>query len=132
MNGFVAAVITAFLSLFGIHQPPTHVANTMPRAQVASAAASVEDWSDKTSGASGAALGNENPKIAATNPAPSPQATIIKQYITQPVIERSVQSAPFTTGRVLGASTDATPILLRPRRDHPTKMVCGACASALI
>src|SRR5208283_465145 len=97
MNGFVAAVIAAIFSLFGIHQPPTHIANTMPSAQVASAVSAVEDWSDKTSGASGAALGNENPKIAATNPAPSPQATIIKQparlndasrsggYITQPV-----------------------------------------------
>src|SRR5208337_1689453 len=131
MNGFVAAVIAAILSLFGIHQPPTHVANTRPSAQVASAAASVEDWSDKTPGAAGAALGNEDPNIAATNPAPSPQATITKQparlndvslrqndfvglgsggYITQPVIERSVQSAPFTTGRVLGASTDSVTV----------------------
>src|SRR5208282_1642162 len=112
MNGFVAAVIAAIISLFGIHQPPTHTANTGPSAHVASAVSAVEDWSDKTPGASGAALGSGNPKIAATNPAPSPQAPIIKQparlndvsrsggYITQPVytepvervVEKTIQS----------------------------------------
>src|SRR5208283_1266939 len=126
MNGFVAAVIAAFLSLFGIHQPLTHIANTRPSAHVASAAASVEDWSDKTPGASGVALGSGNPKIAATNPAPSPQATIInsstpltvKQYGTNPFVEKIIQSAPFTTGRVLGASTDAPDAKLSDLQDQ--------------
>src|SRR5208283_2581651 len=130
MKGLVAAVIAVIISLFGIHQAPAHTASTPPRAQVASAVRAVKDWSEKTSGASGATLGSGNPKIAATNPAPSPQTLISKQparlndvsrsggYITQPVIERSVQSAPFTTGRVLGASTDATDAKLADLQDQ--------------
>ena len=96
MNGFVAAVIAAIISLFGIHKPPTHIANTRPSAQVASAASAVEDWSDKTSGASGAALGSGNPKIPATNPAPSPQTTVVKQDTTQPAILKEGHFLGFT------------------------------------
>jgi len=46
-----------------------------------------------------------------------PQGTF-RIAATQPVVERSVQSAPFTTGRVLGASTDATDAKLADLQDQ--------------
>jgi Chaperone of endosialidase len=48
------------------------------------------------------------PPSATIDSTPSPQTTIVKQYITQPIVERIIQSPPFASGLVLGASTDWT------------------------
>ena len=112
MKALLATAIAAILSLFGIHPAPAHTARTPQSAQVASAVSAVEDWSHQAHDGLGAATRSIASETATT--------TIIKQparlhdvsrsggYITQPVIEGTVQSAPFDTGRVLGTSTDDT------------------------
>ena len=104
MKEFVAAVIAAIFSLFGLHQAPVHTASTPPSAQVASAVSAVEDPLHPASNRPSTTTSRNESSDSPT----SPQAPIIKQYITQPVVERIIQSAPVTSGRVLGASTDDT------------------------
>src|SRR5271166_4766950 len=127
MKGFVVAVIAAFLSLFGIHQAPTHIASTPQSAQVASAVSAAHPrrtFQHRARTPESAPA--DSTSSTNSGQASSPQATIIngstpltgKQYITQPVIGRSVQSAPFTTGRVLGASTDAPDAKLSDLQDQ--------------
>src|SRR5271165_219818 len=129
MKGFVAAVIAAILSLFGIHQAPAHTVSTppQPRAQVASALSAAHlQRTFRHRARTPQSAPADSTSSTNSGQASSPQATIIngstpltgKQYITQPVIGRSVQSAPFTTGRVLGASTDATDAKLADLQDQ--------------
>ena len=104
MKALLATAVAAILSLFGIHPAPAHVAHTSQSAQVASAASAVEDPFHPVSNGAG----TTTPHTALANSTSSPETTVVKQYITQPVIERIIQSPPMTSGRVLGASTDDT------------------------
>ena len=70
MKALVAAAIAAILSPFGIHQAPVQTASIPPRAQVASAASAVEDWSNKTSDRSGTATRIEASQSATTDGSP--------------------------------------------------------------
>ena len=123
MKVLLATAIAAILSLFGIHQTPSHATHTSPSAQVASAVTAVKDPFHPASNDPGTTTSRN----ASSDSATSPQVPIIKQparlndvsrsggYITQPVypepvervVERIIQSQPFATGRVLGASTDS-------------------------
>src|SRR5208283_54515 len=133
MKGFVAAVIAAILSLFGIHQAPAHTVSTppQPRAQVASAVSAAHlQRTFQHRARTPQSAPADSTSSTNSGQASSPQAPIPKQparlndvsrsggYITQPFIERSVQSAPFTTGRVLDASTDATDAKLADLQDQ--------------
>ena len=102
MKALLATAVAAILSLFGIHPAPAHVAHTSQSAQVASAASAVEDPFHPVSNDPGTSTSQS----ALANSTSSPETTVVKQYITQPVIERIIQSPPMTSGRVLGASTD--------------------------
>ena len=138
IGAMIAAGIASIVVLFsgGAHTA-THMPS--PSAQTAAAVSAVEDPFHPVSNDLGMTTPPTAPADSthAMNPQTSPEAslgtagqassaetTIVKQparlndvsrsggYITQPVVERIIQSPPMTSGLVLGASTDDTPAQL--------------------
>src|SRR5579862_2928948 len=97
LQSFIAAIVIFITSIFGGHQvqPPAN-AQSQPAA-AASAVVSIENPFG-----SSAATSSQN----SGTPGPQATTTIVNQYITQPVIERIVQSPPLS-GAVLGAATSS-------------------------
>jgi hypothetical protein len=123
MKGFVAAVIAAIFSLFGIHQAPTHTASTPPSAQVASAVSAVGDPFHHVSNDAGTTKPHNapadstpsmnsgqasSPQAASTSFAtPTPTATV-NSPIVQRVVERIVERVLPTYSIAQGGITEAT------------------------
>jgi hypothetical protein len=107
LKSILASIAIFFSGIFGVHQPPVVSIHQQPSATVLSqpAGATVATVSGDTSTVTPAKV-TTPPSSAPTDMSTSTTSpgTVIKQYITNPPIERIIEKQ----GAVLGESTDAT------------------------